>query len=113
MARVKYFKIKEIDSKQLLLGWTGADGCYATDEIVVKGKKIGFMYREDPVNEYDSGWRFTAGTESSGYLSNPENGGSYRLNFICNYDPDIISHLYAPAGSAFKREGKEFVKVEE
>lgn len=103
MAKVKHFKIKEADTKQLLLGWSGADGCYATDKIVVDGKKIGFMYREEPVNPFDSGWRFTVGDESTGYLNNPENGGVYRLNFICNYDKDIISHLYAPVGSAFKR----------
>lgn len=113
MARVKHFKIKESDTKQILLGWKGADGCYATDKIVVDGKKIGFMYREEPVNEYDSGWRFTAGEESTGYLNNPENGGVYRLNFICNYDTAITEFLYSPIGSSFTRKGDTFVKVED
>lgn len=114
MARVKHFKIKEVDTKQLLLGWTGADGCYATDKIVCDGHKIGQMYREEPVNQFDCGWRFTAGNESTGYLSNPENGGVYKLNFICNYDKDIIPFLYAPVGSAYKRNAQGvFEKYEE
>lgn len=103
MARVKHFKLKESDAKQLLLGWTGADGCFATDKIVVDGKKIGEMYREEPLNQFDSGWRFKEGSESTGYLNNPENAGAYRLNYICNCDPSIIPHLYAPYGSAFRK----------
>lgn len=94
-----------------VLEWSGADGCFATDKIMVENKKVGYMYREKPDNEYDSGWRFLAGDESDEYMNNSENVGIYKLNTVCNYDIDIIDFLESPIGSAFYRnKNGEFVK---
>lgn len=88
-------------------------GCYATDMITVDGKRVNFMYREQPDYEQDSGWRFFSGYESDEYLDNPKNTEIYDVNTICNYDADIIPFLDAPAGTAFERDSKtgNFVKI--
>jgi len=95
-----------------VLTWDDVDGCLATDQIVVYGHKVGYMYREEPnENSSDSGWRFFAGDEDDDYLNNPDNIGIYRLNTIANYDQDIIPLLTAPYGSAFRRnENGSFVE---
>jgi hypothetical protein len=80
-------------------------GCFATDMITVEGRKVGYMYREEPRNDQDSGWVFTAGQESQGYMDDADNHGIYDVNTIANYDPDIIPFIAAPAGTAFEREG--------
>jgi hypothetical protein len=80
-------------------------GCFATDMITVEGRKVGYMYREEPRNDRDSGWVFTAGQESQSYMNDADNHGIYDVNTIANYDPDIIAFLDAPAGAAFEREG--------
>jgi hypothetical protein len=85
---------------------TGRGGCIATDMITVDGRKVGFMYREEPSNDVDSGWRFMAGTKSQEYMDNADNHAIYDVNTIANYDPDIISFLDAPIGSAFERDRK-------
>ncbi len=91
---------------------TGYGACFATDKITVDGERVGFMYREPPDNESDSGWRFTSGSESDAYMSDPMNHAIYNVNTIANYDPDIVQFLGAPVGSAFERnEGQEFVEV--
>ena len=90
-----------------ILEWSGADGCFATDRIIVDKKKIGYMYRENPNNEYDSGWRFLAGDESEEYMNNTDNMGIYSLNTICNYDDEIIELLNSPVGTAFYRDKKD------
>jgi hypothetical protein len=82
---------------------TGRGGCFATDMIVVRGKPVGFMYREDPDNEHDSGWRFMSGLEDQDYMDEPENLGIYDVNTIANYDPTIIELLDNPPGSVFER----------
>ncbi len=89
-------------------------GCIATDMITVEGCKVGYMYREEPENDLDSGWRFTAGRESRAYMEDPVNHDVYDVNTIANYDPDIIPFLNAPAGAAFERQGRSgrFVQVE-
>jgi len=81
----------------------GHGSCFATDAITVEGEKVGFMYREQPDNAIDSGWRFFAGTESQEYVDDPENLAIYDVNTIANYDPEIIPLLEAPVGSAFEK----------
>ncbi len=98
-------------SIEKVLDWSGGDGCFATDRIMVECQKIGYMYREAPNNEYDSGWRFLAGDESPEYMNNTENMGIYSLNTLCNYDIEIINFLKSPVGSAFYRsKSGEFVE---
>jgi hypothetical protein len=69
------------------------------------------MYRENPDNDVDSGWRFFAGDETDDYANDPENIAIYDVNTIANYDPGIIPLLGAPHGSAFERHGGEFRPV--
>ena len=90
----------------------GPQGCFATNEITVKGRKVGYMYREEPdeTSDFpDSGWRFFAGDETEEYTDNPDNINIFSLNTICNYDAAIIPYLDAPYGSSFVRQGAEFV----
>jgi len=77
---------------------------FATDKITVEGRKVGFMYRQEPDNDIDSGWRFLAGDESDEYMDDVDNVAVYDVNTIANYDPDIIPLLGAPVGSAFERD---------
>ena len=102
--RNRDYHVKAEDVKHLLPDWEGADGCIATNRITVEGCKVGYCYREEPDGGWDSGWRFTAGDESEAYMDDPNNAGIYKLNTICNDDPDIIPLLNTPAPCAFARD---------
>ncbi len=102
--RNRDYHVKAEDVKSLLPDWKGADGCIATNRITVEGCKVGYCYREEPDGGWDSGWRFTAGDESDEYMDDPNNAGIYKLNTICNDDPDIIPLLNTPAPCAFERD---------
>ena len=102
--RNRNYHVKAEDVKHLLPDWEGADGCIATNRITVEGRKVGYCYREEPDGGWDSGWRFTAGDESEAYMDDPNNAGIYKLNTICNDDPDIIPLLHTPAPCAFERD---------
>ncbi len=102
--RNRDYHVKAEDVKPLLSDWEGADGCIATNRITVEGCKVGYCYREEPDGGWDSGWRFTAGDESDEYMDDPNNAGIYKLNTICNDDPDIIPLLNTPAPCAFERD---------
>lgn len=100
MAR-KTFKLKAEEIQPLA---QGHGGCIASDMITVRGKPVGFMYREiAPDNEMDSGWRFMSGLEDQDYMDDADNHGVYDVNTIANYDPTIIPFLDAPPGSVFER----------
>ena len=102
--RNRDYYVKAEDMKNLLPDWEGADGCIATNRITMEGYKVGYCYRENPDGGWDSGGRFTAGDESEAYMDDPNNAGIYKLNTICNDDPDIISLLNTPAPCAFERD---------
>lgn len=78
--------------------------CFATDMITVHGRKVGYMYREAPEKDSDSGWRFFCGDETQEYVDDPKNLELYDVNTIANYDPEIIPYLDEPTGSAYERD---------
>jgi hypothetical protein len=50
----KKFKLAADEIRDLA---TGFGGCIATDKIMVDGERVRFMYRQEPDNDVDSGWR--------------------------------------------------------
>lgn len=106
----KNFKMKKEEIKQLVYGY---GGCIASDMITVEGFPVRFMYREQPDNGLDSGWRFMAGFEDDAYMKKPDNHAVYNVNTIANYDPAIITFLDAPIGSVFERPdlNNDFVQI--
>ena len=96
----KNFRLSEDDIQELAIGM---GGCFATDAITVDGCTIGLMYREKPVNEEDSGWRFFSGDETEEQVSDPDYLGFYDVNLIANCDPSIVPFLENGAGFAFQK----------
>jgi hypothetical protein len=78
--------------------------CVASDLILVDGHRVGYMYRESPDDEIDSGWRFFSGLESQEYTDNAENFAMYDVNTLANYDAEIVPLLDAAVGAAFERD---------
>ncbi len=106
----KVFKIPTEQIRQLA---PNRGGCIASDRITVDGERVGFMYRDQPANDLDSGWRMMAGDESEEYMDEPSNHEVYDVNTIANYDPDIVPLLDAPLGAQFERsDGGRFVAVD-
>ena len=102
----KKFKLQK---SQIVALVTSLGSCMATDKITVDGESIGYMYREDPEFEFDSGWRFFAGNESQEYVDNSNNIMIYEINTIANYDRAIIPYLHMPTGTELIRNGADFV----
>lgn len=72
--------------------------------IVEEGWKVGFMYRSEPNNPADSGWRFLAGNEDEHYNSDVENILLMSLGKVCHdLDRDVYKYMSAPVGSEFIR----------
>jgi len=94
---------------------THRGACIATDMITLRGLPVRFMYRQQPDDKLDSGWRFMSGHEPQSYMDDPGNHAVYDVNTIANYDPSIIPFLDAPFGSVFEKAGAEadFVAVKD
>lgn len=79
--------------------------CVAT-AMVIDDERVGFMYRVEPIDEFDSGWRFMSGRESEEYVSDLAHQSWHDVSVIADFDQDIVAHLIAPIGSAFRRVGR-------
>lgn len=77
--------------------------CFASHKIVKEGMKVGYMYREEPDDKNDSGWRFFSGTENQDYVDVPTNIGIFDVNTIANYDKAIIPYLSMDSGTELQR----------
>lgn len=75
--------------------------CYVTNRILREGAKVGYLYREAPDNERDSGWRITANDESDEYMSESKNFAFVSLGAVLSRDDSFVHLLDAPEGSAF------------
>lgn len=108
-------KLFRLSKEQIFPLAEGLGACMATDYITVHGHPVRFMYREEPDNEIDSGWRFMSGMEDDYYINNPENLAIYDINTVANYDPTIIEHLHSPIGTALEKEphSEHFMPVED
>lgn len=94
------FRIKPEDIRELVpsMGF-----CIVSDKITVEGLPVGYMYREEPQDENDSGWRFLSGTETQQYIDEPSNSMMFEVNVVANYDPGIIPYLNRPVGTELEK----------
>lgn len=77
--------------------------CMVSKRVSVDGHAVGYMYREEPEEEADSGWRFFSGDEHDDYIDNARNFQLIDVNKVANLDPSIVEYLDAPPGSVFDK----------
>ena len=70
------------------------------------GQLVGYLYREEPDQENDSGWRITANDESDEYMDDAGNIAYVSLGAVLNRDDSFRELLDSPVGSAFIRNPK-------
>lgn len=89
--------------------------CFVSNRVLYDGAKVGYLYREEPVHNDDSGWRITAGTEPEDYMDNADNVSYVSLGAVLNLDDRIVGLLDSPPGSEFGVDpaGGRFVPIED
>ena len=89
--------------------------CFVTKKVLEDGAPVGYLYREEPDNDSDSGWRFTANDESDDYMNDSANVALVSLGAVLSVDDRFIALLDAPAGSAyaFHHSTQQFMAVDE
>jgi hypothetical protein len=90
-----------------------AKRCFVTNRILRDGAKVGYLYREEPDEERDSGWRFTANDESDEYMGNTDNIAYVSVGLVLSHDDSFVHLLDSPSGASFAWDAKrnEFVQL--
>lgn len=95
----KSFVIKRENVVELV---SGHISCAASDRVTVDGAPIGYIYRQNPAWDGDSGWRFLAGDEDQDYLDDG-NVSIFEVNVVANIDRAILPYLNEPVGTRLSR----------
>lgn len=68
-------------------------------QVSDEGEFIGFLYREEPAFEHDSGWRFFSGAEDDEYADNPDHFITAPLSDVLNTHPEITPLMSQTSGA--------------
>lgn len=87
--------------------------CIVSNRVLNDGAAVGYLYREAPDHDDDSGWRILAGDEDEAYVDDASNCRAVSLGAVLSVDDSIRDLLGTPAPCAFERnrESGAFVAV--
>ena len=86
--------------------------CLISRHAYADGAGVGFMYREAPAGDDDSGWSFMSGEEDEDYLADPKNVYQVSLGAVLAQDDSFVDLLDREPEVAFERNGNgRFVEV--
>jgi hypothetical protein len=78
--------------------------CFVTQGVLRDGARVGYLYRESPDEDKDSGWRFSVGDESDDYMDTADNIAYVSIGAVLARDDSFIHLLDSPSGCAFARD---------
>ncbi len=76
---------------------------YVSKKIIEEGWKVGYMCREEPLNDNDSGWCFMVGNEDDKYMSDYKNIALLSIYELSKIDTDILNYINSPVGTKLIR----------
>ncbi|WP_097122933.1 DUF2185 domain-containing protein [Pseudoxanthomonas wuyuanensis] len=84
-----------------------------SNRVMVDGRRVSYLYREEPDNEDDSGWRIFSGDETQEYAGNPANFSLYNASTLIEVEPALLEVLSADYPIAFERDedADDFIEV--
>lgn len=76
---------------------------YLSKKVSEEGWKVGYMCRDEAMNENDSGWQFLAGNEDEEYSNDYKNCILVHVRDVYQLDPDIWNYIDNPVGTELIR----------
>ena len=88
--------------------------CYVTRRVLYDGYKVGYLVRQEPESEEESGWCMMAGDESEEYMQDAKNICYVSLGAVLNEDDEFVDLLASPVGSEYEWDdaSEKFVLVQ-
>lgn len=85
---------------------------YVSKKITDEGWKVGYMTRDEALNENDSGWSFMAGNEDDEYVADYSNIKLLSIAEVCQLDSDVLKYIDNPVGTALIRVSSDEFEID-
>lgn len=89
MMNVFFFKKRNRKKKMVFIEHAG--GMVVTKSLLSGSSKLKWIFRDDSVDDADSGWRAIGDTDTQDYLSKSKNMTVVDFNTLANIEPAILA----------------------
>lgn len=69
-----------------------AGGMIITKSLFEESSRLKWLYREEPQNEVDNGWRAIGNSDNQEYMDNPDNRIAVDFNTFVNIEPAELNY---------------------
>ena len=76
-----------------------AGSCIVTKSILNGETKFRWLFREEPLNNIDTGWMAFGDSDNDDYVNDPKNLTAVDLNTLINIEPTILNVYEMPIGT--------------
>lgn len=74
-------------------------GCIASNNLLSRKGELKWCFRETPINNMDSGWRFLSNIDTDEYLADANNSSVCDLDTVIQAEPAILAIINSPVGT--------------
>ncbi len=89
-----------------------AKQCLVSRNITHNLNAIKWMYREEPIGEFDSGWRIFGEEDTEEFLNEEGNVIPLDFNILANLNPRVVEVYNAPVGADFEIINNMFIDID-
>ena len=76
-----------------------AGSCIITKSLMNGETKLRWLFREEPINNIDTGWMAFGDKDNDDYVNNPKNLAIVDLNTLVNIEPTVLNVYEMPIGT--------------
>lgn len=76
-----------------------AGGSITSKNVLEKNGRIKWLFREEPIDAIDNGWRVLSDIDDDEYINNPKNMVVCNFNTLINIEPALMGIYLLPIGS--------------
>ena len=78
---------------------TNGGGCIVTKSVLQGNTPLKWLFREEPVNEVDNGWRAMGRDDTQEYIDESSNHAICDINTLINIEPTVLNVYEMPVGT--------------
>ena len=104
-------KFKKAEEKETL-NTHNLGGCIITRSLFEGTSKLKWIFREEPVNPADNGWRALGDTDTEEYINIPENNLVVDFDRLVEIEPAVLAIYDMPVGTDLEYDSQRRIFID-
>lgn len=104
-------KFKKAEEKELMKTHN-LGGCIVTKSLYEGTSKLKWIFREEPVNPVDNGWRAIGDSDTEEYINTPGNNLVVDFDRLVEIEPAVLAIYEMPVGTDLEFDSQRRVFID-